>query len=738
MASSDIELVRELIALQAPLRAMPLVDRRGQYDRADTAMGEDALPGEIVEANGCMAEWVVARHSSAQPVVVYLHGGGYSLGSSRSHRHLAAAIGRSASVAVLSVDYRRAPEFAFPAAVDDAVAAICWLRERTEAPVVIVGDSAGGGLVVASMIALRDAGLSLPAAGVCLSPWVDLTCTSDAHVRLAKRDPLLKSAELKRMASAYLRDTDPRQRLASPVFADLSGLPPLLIQVGTEEILLDDARTLARVARAAGVEVTLEEWPEMIHAWHWYFPVLDEGRRAVLAIGEFVRDHTTSKDFTSELSHGARTSTALASPIQEAHLLIADLTSGHGFLSWVYQLNGRLDVSALVLAVDDVVSRHDILRTRFERQDGHMRQVSIPFKAGVLKVVDLSELTKQEGLDAAIEDVQTLYGLLSPFDDPRFRATLYAIDSKTSVLAMFVAEALVDSDSGSLLAADIASAYAKHHGSLAPAGLAMVQDALQDRFVPYPLDSGAHARARDHWVRQAQNALPLIGWPTARKGEARGSTVTFEMSPAEWAWVEARSLALRSTPYAFVLTCLEVALARAANVSHFLAHSVASVRSDMAEGVIGNFHSLVRIDMQFDPEANFASAVGRTAMAVGEAIDHCMVPAPLAEPGTLIALPSGSPLPDIRFYMFANHAGPVFEGIRRRRFRLHGVAPAPLSVNCIYAPKGRQDFVFSSTTARRDRLEHLARAVCAVIRLAFEEASTSVSCIPETTLKSIG
>lgn len=276
MTSGDIELVRELIALQAPLRAMPLVDRRWQYDYADIAMGGDVPPGEIVDAEGCVAEWVLARHSLEQPVVLYLHGGGYSLGSSRSHRHLAAAIGRAAGAAVLSVDYRRAPEFAFPAAVDDTVAATGWLLERTNAQVVLAGDSAGGGLVVASMIALRDAGLSLPVAGVCLSPWVDLTCTSDAHIRLAERDPLLSSDELKRMADAYLRDADPRQPLASPALAELSGLPPLLIQVGTEEILLDDARTLAGAARAAGVEVTLQEWPEMIHAWHWYFPVLDE------------------------------------------------------------------------------------------------------------------------------------------------------------------------------------------------------------------------------------------------------------------------------------------------------------------------------------------------------------------------------------------------------------------------------------------------------------------------------
>jgi acetyl esterase/lipase len=740
VASDDIELVRELIALQAPLRAMPLVNRRWQYDYADIAMGEDVPPGEIVDAGGCTAEWVVARQSLAQPVVLYLHGGGYSLGSSHSHRHLAAAIGRAADVAVLSVDYRRAPEFAFPTAVDDTVAATRWLRERIDAPVVLAGDSAGGGLVVATMIALRDTGLSLPAAGVCLSPWVDLTCTSDAHTRLAERDPLLSSAELKRMADAYLCDVDPCQPLASPAFADLSGLPPLLIQVGTEEILLDDARTLAGAARAAGVEVALQEWPEMIHAWHWYFPVLEEGRRAIVAIGEFIRRHATSKNLASESRHSQRGCMTPASLIQEAHLLIADLTSGHGYLSWVYQLNGRLDVPALSKAIDEVVCCHEILRTRFESHSGRMRQVLMPFSPGVLEQRNLGKQTKQEGLDAAIDDIQKLYDSLSPIEDPRFRATLYTIGPKTSVLAMFVAEALVDSDSGSLLAADITRAYVEHHGSPVPAGLPTVRGASHaDGAMPHsPPDRDALVRAREHWMGQAQNASPLSGWPTiARNGDGDSSTVAFALSSTEWARVVSRAQALQSTPYVFVLTCLQVALARAASVRHFLAHSVVSVRSDTTEGVIGNFHSLVRIDMQLDLDANFQGAVARTAGAVGEALEHCVVPAPLVEHGTLTVLPSGDPLPDIRFYMFANHEGPVFAGIRRRRFRLHGVAPAPLSVSCVYAPKGRQDFVFSSTTATRDRLEHLARTVRLFIQAPVEEVGISALCASEATLMSV-
>jgi acetyl esterase/lipase/acyl-coenzyme A synthetase/AMP-(fatty) acid ligase len=756
--------VRELVALQAPLRALSLAERRRQYDYADTAFAGEAPAGEPVDAGGCPAEWVLARHTPRQPVVVYMHGGGYCLGSSRSHRHLAAAIGRAAGAAVLSLDYRRAPEFAFPSAVDDALAAIRWLLAETGAPVVLAGDSAGGGLVVACMIALRDAGLSLPAAGVCLSPWVDLTCTSDSHTRLADRDPLLSSAELKRMAAAYLRQADPGHRLASPAFADLAGLPPLLIQVGTEEILLDDAHRLASAARAAGLEVSLEEWPGMIHAWQWYFPVLEQGRRAIAAIGQFIERHAMRAPVAREsrqnghaqmvpasLTQPAGTVSASLAPeacavpaslapalasltsaarvvpaslIQEAHLLIADFTSGRGYLSWVYQLNGRLDAAALARAVDDVVRRHEILRVRFERRGGRMYKVLAPFAPGVLKIVDLGDRTKREGLDAAIEDVHALYRSLSPSDDPRFRATLYTIDSKTSVLAMFVAEALVDSDSGSLLAADIARAYAEHRGSSVPVGLPAVGDASHfDRVLSRPPDREALMRAREHWALQARSAPPLSGWPTTpRKGDARGSIVAFELTPTEWARVTARARALRVTPYVFVLTCLQVALARVANITRFLAHSVVSERGDTPREAIGNFHSLVRIELRFDVDEDFDGAAGHTAMAVAQAIEHRVVPAPLGQPGAPVRLPSGELLPPIRFYMFANHEGPVFAGVRRRRFRLHGVAPAPLSVNCIYAPKGRQDFVFSSTTASRSRVEWLARSFREIVRAAVEES----------------
>ncbi|MGH7398349.1 MAG: alpha/beta hydrolase [Candidatus Rokuibacteriota bacterium] len=228
-------------------------------------------------------------------VVLYLHGGGYVIGSPRSHRHLAAAIARAAATDALLLDYRLAPEHPYPAAVDDATAAYRWLLDQGVAPerIVIAGDSAGGGLTVAALLALREARVPLPAGGVCISPWVDLTCSGESYRTKAEVDPIVRRAGVEEMAKAYLGTTPPRSPMASPLFADLRGLPPLLIHVGGDEILLDDAVQLAERARAAGVEATLEVYDRMIHVWHWFLPMLDEAQAAVEAIGRFTRARTT-------------------------------------------------------------------------------------------------------------------------------------------------------------------------------------------------------------------------------------------------------------------------------------------------------------------------------------------------------------------------------------------------------------------------------------------------------------
>jgi monoterpene epsilon-lactone hydrolase len=231
-------------------------------------------------------------------VVLYLHGGGYVIGSPRSHRHLAAAIARAAGARALLLDYRRAPEHPFPAAVDDALAAYRWLLESAGvAPghVVVAGDSAGGGLTVATLLAARDAGLPQPAAGVCISPWADLTCSLGSYTTKAAVDPVVDTGLVQKMATAYLGAADPRTPLASPLHADLRGLPPLLVQVGGDEVLLDDARELAARAKRAGVDATLEVWDAMVHVWHWFLPMLDEAPAAIDRIGAFVREALLSR-----------------------------------------------------------------------------------------------------------------------------------------------------------------------------------------------------------------------------------------------------------------------------------------------------------------------------------------------------------------------------------------------------------------------------------------------------------
>jgi len=292
MADRGIDAVRAHLAKLPPSDSLTTAERRAQYERAEKVFPTPAdVKVERVTAPVAPAEWL--RPPSAEPgrVVLYLHGGGYVIGSPRSHRHLAAAIAGAAGATALLLDYRLAPEHPYPAAVDDATAAYRWLLDQAIAPagIVIAGDSAGGGLTVATLLALREARLPLPAGGVCISPWVDLTCSGASYATKADADPIVRRAGVEQMAQAYLGATPPRTPLASPLFADLRGLPPLLIHVGTDEVLLDDAVQLAERAKAAGVDTTLETYERMIHVWHWFLPMLDEAQTAVGAIGRFVR-----------------------------------------------------------------------------------------------------------------------------------------------------------------------------------------------------------------------------------------------------------------------------------------------------------------------------------------------------------------------------------------------------------------------------------------------------------------
>ena len=293
MADRGIDVVRAHLAKLPPSDSLTTAERRAQYERAEKVF---PTPPEVkverVSAPAAPAEWLRPPGAVAGRVVLYLHGGGYVIGSPRSHRHLAAAIASAAAASALLLDYRLAPEHPYPAAVDDATAAYRWLLDQGIAPqhLVIAGDSAGGGLTVATLLALREARVPLPAGGVCISPWVDLTCSGESYRTKAGVDPIVGQAGVAEMAQAYLGTASPRTPLASPLFADLRGLPPLLIHVGSDEVLLDDAVQLAARAKAAGVETTIEVWERMIHVWHWFLPMLDEAHAAVETIGRFTRD----------------------------------------------------------------------------------------------------------------------------------------------------------------------------------------------------------------------------------------------------------------------------------------------------------------------------------------------------------------------------------------------------------------------------------------------------------------
>jgi acetyl esterase/lipase len=247
-----------------------------------------------VNAGGVPAEWIVAPGAAEDRYVLYLHGGGYVMGSINTHREMVSRISRAAGVRALALDYRLAPESPFPAAVDDATGAYRWLLAQGAKPArtVIAGDSAGGGLTLATLVAIRDAKLPVPAAGVCLSPWADMEGVGASMTSKAKEDPIVQKEMLLGMAKLYLGGADPKTPLAAPLHADLRGLPPLLIQVGSAETLLDDSTRVAERAKAAGVKVDLEVWSEMIHVWQLFAPILPEGQEAIAKIGKFIREHT--------------------------------------------------------------------------------------------------------------------------------------------------------------------------------------------------------------------------------------------------------------------------------------------------------------------------------------------------------------------------------------------------------------------------------------------------------------
>ena len=293
--SKELDTVLEMIRVRSAEVRKTTDDDRLSYERIMSVLPmDDDIETERVGVNGTPAEWISAPESQENRVILYLHGGGYLFGSARTHRVMLAHMARASKARVLALDYRLAPEIPFPAPVEDSVSAYRWLLDQgiSAKKMVIGGDSAGGGLAIAALVALRSVGEPMPAAGVCISAWTDMESTGQSHTTNAESDPSVSKERLLKIAKVYLAGKDPTAPLASPIHADLTGLPPLLLQVGSIEVLLDDSTLLKSRAKAAGVSVEMEVWDDMPHVWHHYAPILPEARKAIGRIGEFVLEHT--------------------------------------------------------------------------------------------------------------------------------------------------------------------------------------------------------------------------------------------------------------------------------------------------------------------------------------------------------------------------------------------------------------------------------------------------------------
>ncbi|MEH2625272.1 monoterpene epsilon-lactone hydrolase [Bradyrhizobium sp. AZCC 1719] len=273
-------------------RDTPVAQMRRDWDAA-FAGNVTGVHCEALSIGGISGEWIVPAHAPSAKAVLYFHGGGFRIGSVASHRGLIAQIAEASGCRVLAIDYRLAPEHRFPAALDDALSAWRWLLDHGLKPadIALAGDSAGGNLALALMCSLRDRGLPLPAASALMSPWTDLTATGASYENRAEVDPIHQRAMILALAKNYLgQQGDPRDPLASPLHADLSGLPSLLIQVGDRETVRDDSTMLADKARAAGVDVGLEVWDGMIHVFQM-FSEIPQGQQAIGSLARFLRQH---------------------------------------------------------------------------------------------------------------------------------------------------------------------------------------------------------------------------------------------------------------------------------------------------------------------------------------------------------------------------------------------------------------------------------------------------------------
>ena len=296
MVSDGIKRISEMVRQNSKVVAKQRVEESRAGFEQFAAMFQVAKDVKIdnVDVNGVSAVWISTPEAVEENVVLYFHGGGYVFGSINTHKEFMSRISRVSNSRVLLIDYRRAPENPFPAALEDAITAYKWLIDSEGIKpenLIIGGESAGGGLTLATLLKLRDTGIPLPAAALLLSPWADLDMTGETIRTKARVDPLANPSDLFFLASLYVGEDDPKNPYISPLYGDLKGLSPMIIQVGSSEILLSDAERIAERAKAADVDVILDIWEDMIHMFQMFALWSPEGQKATEKLGKFIQKH---------------------------------------------------------------------------------------------------------------------------------------------------------------------------------------------------------------------------------------------------------------------------------------------------------------------------------------------------------------------------------------------------------------------------------------------------------------
>jgi len=274
---------------------LPFDEQRSNWDAFGDTIPEYSADVSIEpdSCNDVPCEWVIAPGAHEDKILLHLHGGGYVIGHPNGYRNYNSRVSEAIGAPVLAVDYSLAPEFPFPTAIEDCLNVYKWVLEHGYEPenVAFTGESAGGGLVFATLLAARDEKIPLPAAAVAISPWIDLTNSGASHQFNEQFDPMIGPAVLDMFAAAYINGDDLRNPLASPIFSELAGLPPIYLLVGSTEVLLDDARTLFMKLSRAGVDTTIEVAPNMPHIWPIFAYQIPEGRTAIARMSNFFKTH---------------------------------------------------------------------------------------------------------------------------------------------------------------------------------------------------------------------------------------------------------------------------------------------------------------------------------------------------------------------------------------------------------------------------------------------------------------